>query len=376
MPISPRFADRVRDLTGSPIREILSSATRPGMVSFAGGLPAPETFPSFAGVRLPAPTLQYGPTEGEAALREKVAAYLAGLGLRCPKERVLILAGSQQGIDFAAKLFAQKGTPVAVPSPAYLAALQVFRFFGARFQPFNEADPSFGRPRPSLLYCNPTFQNPTGKCWSLEERRRVAAACEASGVVLFEDDPYREIAFGPCERRPVCSFLKKGSWIYQGSFSKTLCPGLRIGFLASSEDLALHLNRLKQSADLHTNRVGQHLVLSQWGHAAWEKRRVRLVDFYRRRRDEFSSALRETFGRIAAWEEPQGGLFYWLRLRRPVDTRVFFQEALGRKVAFMPGEYFFPEARPKKGFFRLNYSHARRSDARRGLKILAKLMGS
>src|SRR5690606_16750678 len=165
----PRYSRRVADLHASPIRDMLSVIDRPGMISFAGGLPAVESFPRLSAHELPAASLQYGASEGDGFLREQVAKELCALGLDCVTEQVIILSGSQQGLDLVAKLFIDAGTEVAVESPTYLAALQVFRFFGARFLPFSAGQPQEitpGKRRPAFVYAIPTFQNPSGHCYS------------------------------------------------------------------------------------------------------------------------------------------------------------------------------------------------------------------
>src|SRR5512137_2985435 len=176
-----QFSARLADLHASPIREILSVVDRPGMISFAGGLPAVDSFPQFSLDAMPQPMLQYGPSEGEWELRQRVAEDLQARGMRCRAEQMLILSGSQQGIDLVAKLFIDPGTPAAVESPTYLAALQVFRFFGARFLPFDvEAlDARFWRrEKPAFAYAIPTFQNPSGRCLDVRQRDALAAACD------------------------------------------------------------------------------------------------------------------------------------------------------------------------------------------------------
>ncbi len=379
-PPAPRLSRRTASLEASPIREILQVIDRPGMVSFAGGLPAPETFPALEVGAIPRGWLQYGPTEGEPALRERIAAELRPLGLRCAAEQVLVLSGSQQGIDLVAKLFVDSGTPVAVESPTYLAALQAFRFFGARFVPLDplawqaRAAARGRRGLPALAYSLPTFQNPTGRCYSRAERDALAQACDEHGVTLFEDDPYRDLAYEQCDRSPVCGRLRRASWIYQGSFSKSLAPGLRLGFLLASPDLIGPLARLKQAADLHSSRISQWLVLGELCGAAWADRLARLVAVYRRKRDAFDGALRRHLGSLATWQSPAGGLFFWLTLQRELDTRALLPEAIERGVAFMPGEPFFPESPQRRGAVRLNFSHADEAQAERGLATLAELL--
>jgi DNA-binding transcriptional MocR family regulator len=382
MDTSPHFADirfstRTRDLHASPIREILAVVNRPGMISFAGGLPAVDSFPHFDLAGMPQSMLQYGPSEGEWELRQRVATDMNARGLECAAEQVLILSGSQQGIDMVAKLFVDPGTTVAVESPTYLAALQVFRFFGARFSPFDAAmldAKAWQRERPAFAYAIPTFQNPSGRCLDARQRDALAAACDGSNTALFEDDPYRDLVYDACERTPVCARLRNVPWIYQGSFSKSLAPGLRLGYLVASPELLPFLTRLKQAADLHSNRISQWLVLQQLNDTACERRLTGLAGRYRQRRDAFEAALRRHFADIATWQTPPGGLFFWLTLNRCIDTRLLLPKAIAAGVAFMPGEPFFPMETAGCGQLRLNFSHADEEQADSGLSKLAELL--
>ncbi len=374
---TPRFSARTSDLHSSPIREILSVIDRPGMISFAGGLPAVDSFPQFSLDAMPQHTLQYGPSEGEWELRQRVAEELRGRGLQCATEQVLILSGSQQGIDLVAKLFIDPGTAVAVESPTYLAALQVFRFFGARFVAYNAEAldaQALLREKPAFAYAIPTFQNPSGRCLDASQRAALADACDAAHLPLFEDDPYRDLVYDPCERIPVCTRLRRAPWIYQGSFSKNMAPGLRLGYLAASPQLLPFLTRLKQAADLHSNRVSQWLVLQQLDDPARNEHLETLVERYRQRRDSFEAALHRHFGDIASWQAPPGGLFFWLTLNRRIDTRRLLPKAIEAGVAFIPGEPFLPMEVDNCGQLRLNFSHASEAQADSGLKKLAALV--
>lgn len=370
-----RLSTRTGDLHASPVREMLNVSQRPGMISFAGGLPAPETF---AGLDLPPPPrdlLQYGPTEGDPDIRARIAKDLAALGLPGDPDRVMLLSGSQQGIDLAAKLVVDPGVTVAVESPAYLAALQVFRFFGASFSILDAAEPGAGwdeRP-PAMAYVVPTFQNPTGRCWTLAERAALAAACEKHGAVLFEDDPYRDLVYEDCERRPAASFMTTGSWIYQGSFSKTVAPGLRLGFLTASEDLFPLLVRLKQASDLHTNRLSQWMVLQYLNDPGRDARMVEVAGLYRERRDRFDAALRRHLGNLASWTSPPGGLFFWVTINAPITPQALLEKALERGVLFTPGSHFLAEGGESQAI-RLNFSLAGEAEAERGLAIIGELL--
>ncbi len=253
----------------------------------------------------------------------------------------------------------------------------MFRYFGARFvtlDPLRPAALGSNAPSPAFVYTIPTFQNPTGRCYAAAERDALARACDDTGITLFEDDPYRDLVYDPCERTPVCARVERASWIYQGSFSKSLAPGMRLGFLAASPDLMQPLVRLKQAADLHSSRVSQWLVLQQLTDPARGERMRRLVATYRAKRDAFAARLERHLGDLATWELPPGGLFFWLALKRPLDTRSLLPQAIERGVAFMPGEPFFPGAAPPGGMLRLNFSHASADEADAGLAILAELL--
>ena len=378
MPSLARLSKRLVDLEASPIREILAVVAQPGMVSFAGGLPAAETFPAFRLDELPAEVWQYGASEGDRALRERVAVELAARDLPVSAEQVLILSGSQQGIDLLAKLCIDRDTTVAVESPTYLAALQVFRFFGARFVEYTARDSqAVVNARPALTYVNPTFQNPTGDCYDETQRRALALACVRGDSLLFEDDPYRDLAYDDPAPRPICAELIGGEapWVYQGSFSKSLAPGLRLGYLVCAPALMPLLTRIKQAADLHSNRPGQALALQVLNNPERTARLAALVHFYRARRDAFDALLHTHLGALAQWRLPAGGLFFWLELARRVDTRSLLASALARQVAFMPGEPFFADATRPRGSLRLNFSHATPDAAARGLAVLADVIG-
>lgn len=370
-----QLSKRTERLAPSPIREILKSANQPGMISFAGGLPSAASFPNVTLDSVPRNVLQYGATEGEQRLRDMIAVDLQARGLEVSSEQVLILSGSQQGLDLVAKLCVDQGTKVAVEAPTYLAALQVFSLFGAEYVSYeagnfchlNETE------SPALLYTIPTFQNPTGHCYTLLQRRTLAQRAEQLGCVLFEDDPYRDLVYNDCERTPVCAFVKHTSWIYQSSFSKTFAPGLRLGYLVCSEDLYDRLVWLKQAADLHSNRLSQLLVLNMLSNK--DDRLQQLVQRYRAKRDQFQQLLQEIFTQFATWPVPAGGLFFWLKLKDQIDVDVdaLLMRSIAKNVLFMPGTHFFAEP-PHGCYLRLNFSHATTEQMELGLNVLARLM--
>lgn len=375
------FSERISRLNSSLVRDILAATQRPGMISFAGGLPAPDELPLPEWNGIPAAAAQYGPSEGEPALREAIAAHARTLGIDCDASNVLVVSGSQQGIDLVAKLFIDPGTPMVTEAPTYLAALQAFELFGARCHGVAlgpdgiDADQLRAAARSTgarLAYLIPTFQNPSGTCYSADTRAEVARVADDSDLVVFEDDPYRELVYGSVDRTPICAHLKTASWIYQSSFSKSFMPGIRVGYLIASSDLMPHLVRLKQAADLHTNRMGQWLAYHHLVDGELETRLEGLRAAYRTKLNAMDATLEEHFGDHAQWTTPQGGLFFWLRLKEAIDTRPLLPGMLDRGVAFMPGEVFFPATAPAIGYMRLNFSHASPEQMSTGLALLGQ----
>ena len=352
-------------------------------MSFAGGLPAEAMLPKVEWADMPLSLGQYGMSEGEPALREALAAEARALGLACEASQVLVVSGSQQTLDLAAKLFIDKGTEILLEAPTYLAALQIFQLFGADCLTVQqEADgPNLAQlrtrleqHRPAFIYLIPTFQNPSAVRYSEAKRAAVAALLDEFGVTLIEDEPYRELTFDGGSAKPIAARLKTSSWIYTGTVSKTLLPGLRVGYLIASPDLFPHLLKLKQSADLHTNRIGQWQALQWIGSEKYQQHLSELRGFYRERRDGFQAALQMHFADLADWDVPQGGLFFWLTLKQPLDTRTLLNQALANDVAFMPGEPFFPDPDNHHGHLRLNFSHIDPARLDEGLKRLAAVV--
>jgi DNA-binding transcriptional MocR family regulator len=377
------FSERVSRLKSSLIREILAAAQRPQVMSFAGGLPAEAMLPQVDWQAMPVSMGQYGMSEGEPQLREALAAQARALGVPCEASQVLVVSGSQQTLDLAAKLYIDKGSEILLEAPTYLAALQIFQLFGADCLtvPLEADGPDLAQlrvrleqHRPAFIYLIPTFQNPSAVRYSEAKRDAVAALLDEFGVTLIEDEPYRELTFDDGNAAPIVGRLRKASWIYTGTVSKTLLPGLRVGYLIASPDLFPHLLRLKQSADLHTNRVGQWQALQWIGSEKYRQHLSELRDFYRGRRDDFQAALQRHFGDLADWQVPQGGLFFWLALKQPLDTRTLLQAALEQDVAFMPGEPFFSEPDRNPGHLRLNFSHIDPARLDEGLKRLATVI--
>jgi 2-aminoadipate transaminase len=375
------FAARIDRLTSSLVRDILAAASKPGVISFAGGLPASEALfrPSQEVLnQLPDDIWQYGQTEGEPVLREQVAIRARQLGIACSAEQVLIVNGSQQGIDLVSKLMVDEGSRVLTESPTYLAALQVFRLFGAEFvaAPQDEQGiipEALAQLDARLAYLVPTFQNPTGRCYSTERRKALARAFDRHSMVVFEDDPYRDLSFDGTAPAPIVSHLEKALWVYQGSFSKTLAPGLRLGYLIVHPELVQPLTRLKQAADLHSNRLSQAIVAQVLIDGSLDQHVASVLPLYRQKRDAMHASLQRHVGDKARWDVPVGGLFFWLELTEAQDTMLLMEKALAAGLAIMPGAAFDPE--PKTAAtLRLNFSHSSLAQIEQGVRLLAGLL--
>lgn len=376
------YSERINRLQGSLVREILAVANQPDMISFAGGLPAPEAMPKLDFTGMPDSLSQYGPSEGEKWLREAVAAEMSKNGVPVTAEQILILTGSQQGLDLSAKLFVDEDTPVLVEAPTFLAAVQCFSLYGARFVEvpltahgidLDALEHKVKTERPRFAYLIPTFQNPSGVCYDEAARQRVADLFDEYNVVLLEDEPYRELVYDKCDRAPICSRMKKTPWIHFGTFSKTAIPGLRVAYLACHPELMPHLYKLKQAADLHTNRQGQWAMHKLLTSAEYPAHIARLREFYHGKRDLMTAALDKHFHDLADWTVPPGGLFFWLKLKANIDSYDLLQPALDRKVAFMPGKPFYAVPRVSNEI-RLNFSHASPEKIEEGVKTLADVV--
>lgn len=389
------YARRARALRPSAVREILKVTAQPDVISFAGGLPAPELFPVDA-VRAAADAvlaadgraaLQYGVTEGHPALREWIAAHLAGtVGLRARPEELLVTHGSQQGLDLVARVLLDPGDVVLTENPAYLGALQIFQAYEA--EPVGLACDAQGLVpaalrewleraprRPKLLYLIPNYQNPTGVRLPAARRAEIAAIAARHGVPILEDDPYGRLRFGGEESPALCALPEAGPRIYLGSTSKVLAPGLRVAWLHTpDEELRAKLAVAKQAADLHTSSFTQRLVthyVSQPG--VFAAHVARLCEVYGRRRDLMLAALARELPAGITWTKPDGGLFLWATLPEGWNATEIFAEAAAAKVAFVPGDSFWV-GEPRRNTLRLNFSNASEAMIETGVARLGGIL--
>ncbi|MEW1753336.1 PLP-dependent aminotransferase family protein [Streptomyces angustmyceticus] len=355
----PGLAARVARTGSSPVRDILALTARPEVISFAGGLPAPELFDA-AGIAAafqhvlaeePMRALQYSTTEGDPALRAAVAARATARGLPTEADDLLVTTGSQQGLTLLATALLEPGDVVLVEDPCYLAALQIFSFTGARVVPVPTDDEGLdpaaldeitARERPKLLYLVPTFQNPTGRTLSAERRAAVAEVAARRGLWIAEDDPYGELRF---EGEPVpwvASFPgAEDRTALLGSFSKVMAPGLRLGSLRAPAALRRACVIAKQAADLHTSTVDQAAAARYLAAADLDAHLRRVRDAYRARRDALVDGLPAALPEGSRWNRPAGGMFVWATLPEGYDATALLPEVVRHDVAYVPGAPFF-----------------------------------
>ena len=352
---TPPLAARLRGVKSSPVREILALTERPGVISFAGGLPAPELFDA-AGTRAafaaaledPGRTLQYSTTEGDPALRATVAARLTARGLPTTAGELLITSGSQQALTLAATVLLEPGDVVLVEEPSYLAALQAFKLAGATVVPVpcddDGLDPDAAaavaeRHRARLLYTIPTFQNPTGRTLPLDRREALVALARRAGFWLLEDDPYGELRYRGAGLPALAALDDRV--LSLSTLSKIAAPGLRIGWVRAPESLRAPLTIAKQAADLHSSTIDQ-AAAARWLEAVdLDARVAELRRAYGPRRDALIDGLRDALPPGSTHNRPDGGMFVWARLPDGWNAAALLDRALERDVAFVPGYPFF-----------------------------------
>ncbi len=405
-----RYALRTKTITSSAIRELLKVTQRPGMISFGGGLPAPDVFPvqrfQEACFKVlteqAASALQYGETEGYRPLRELIANNIARYGIKAKVENVLITSGSQQALDLIGKLFINAGDRVLVEAPTYLGALQAFNVYGAEYVsvPIDENGLRTDqlekplRSGPKFMYVLPNFQNPAGTTLSEGRRHELVMLSERYGILIVEDDPYGQLRYEG-DHLPSLVVLDRqnlrrdngysiGNVIYLSTFSKTLAPGLRLGWIVAPPEVISKLTQLKQGADLHTSTFTQ-FVAYEVARDGFLDKHVKLIrQIYRERRDVMLQALEEFFPPAVTWTHPQGGLFLWVTLPEGVDMPAIFKAALEQNVAFVAGDSFYANSNDGRGndgregsrHMRLNFSNAAPEQIREGIQRLAAAVKS
>jgi len=395
-----RYAQRTKGLKSSAIRELLKFTQRPEVISFAGGLPAPEVFPAERFQEAcqkvlqekPHLALQYGATEGYEPLREMVARHIARYGIKAKSENVLITSGSQQALDLIGKLLINPGDRVLVEAPTYLGALQAFNVYGADYVSVPSDDDGLRsdlledplRSGPKFMYVLPNFQNPGGTTLSEGRRHELVLLADKYGIPIVEDDPYGQLRYEGEHLTPLVVLDREnlrrdqgysiGNVLYLSTFSKTLAPGLRLGWIVAPPDVIAKLVQLKQGADLHSSTFVQ-MVAYEVARDNFLDEHVKIIrSVYRERRDVMLDALSRYFPPEVTWTKPMGGLFLWVTLPAGADADKLFEAAIRENVAFVPGDCFYaPNGHSDEGrrHMRLNFSAAAPDQIREGIRRLS-----
>ncbi len=391
------FAKGAQQAEGSIVREILKVTARPEVISLAGGLPAPELFPTEALARAAArvfardgaPALQYSTTEGHPPLREWIAGQFTKRGAPTTADEVVVTAGSQQALDLAARLFLEPGALAAVEEPGYLAAIQAFRLTGTDLAgvpvdggglDLDALDALCRRRRVRLVYTVSEFQNPTGVTLANDRRARLVELADRHGFVVLDDNPYGALryegAFPPAiaagRTAGQTALEGPGRVVSLGSFSKVLAPGLRLGFVMAARPIIEKFIFVKQAADLHTTSLGQRVAADFLEREDLEAHLARLRGEYATRRDALLAGLPDALPVGSTWTHPDGGMFVWVTLPPGWDAMALFRAAVAAAVAFVPGSPFYiDQSRPEASrTLRLNFSNAGAERIDEGLRRL------
>lgn len=387
-----KYAKRMINLKESEIREILKVTENPEVISFAGGLPAPELFPIEKIIEVSRivleesgkKALQYTTTEGYMPLRGWIADRMnTRLGTSLDNDNILITHGSQQALDLSGKVFLDTGDVVLCESPTYLAAITALRAYGCEFIEVPTDDNGMKMDalekildttkNVKVIYVIPDFQNPTGRTWSLERRQQLAKISMKYGVIVLEDNPYGELRFEGETLPSVQSFDKYGHILCTGTFSKTFCPGYRIGWIAGDKEIIRKYVLAKQGTDLQCNTIAQMEIAKYLELYDIDEHIAKICKVYKKRRDLAIQTMEQKFPQEATFTKPQGGLFVWVELPANINARDVLGKSLEKNVAFVPGGSFFPNG-GKENTFRVNFSNMPEERIIEGLKRLGETL--
>jgi 2-aminoadipate transaminase len=394
-----RYAHRMQRMGSSVIRELLKLTEQPDIISFAGGLPAPEVFPvkefqqacNAVLEKDGAQALQYSTTEGYRPLREMIARHNARYSVQIAADNILITSGSQQALDFIGRLFINRGDYIVVESPTYLGALQAWNAYGAQYisvpmdkdgMIVDELESAL-RKGPKFIYVLPNFQNPSGCTLSLERRKKLVDLADKYGVPIIEDDPYGQLRYDGDHIPSVVSIDSdfrgpngghySGNVIYLSTFSKILAPGLRLAWVIAPPEVIRRLVMAKQAADLHTASFNQY-VAYEVGKGGFLDEHVKVIRAtYKERRDVMLEMMDEMFPPEVSWTHPLGGMFLWGIMPENLDAAEVLKTAIERKVAFVPGGSFHANG-GGVNTMRINFSYSAPDNIREGITRMGKLL--
>ncbi|MGN0746438.1 MAG: PLP-dependent aminotransferase family protein [Aristaeellaceae bacterium] len=387
---SLRFASRFDGVTGSAIREIFKMIAKPGMISFAGGNPALSALPDKVVADIAADVmqrdgkaiLQYGATEGYAPFLESLKQYVHEQ-LGCDIPAVLPVTGSTQAMDLLCKALINPGDVILVENPSFLGNLQCMKLYQATLVPVesdgegiivDRLEEAIRRYKPRMLYTIPTFQNPTGKTLAADRRAPIAALAARYGMVVAEDDPYRDLRYAGTPCPSIKSFDKEGWVVFLGSFSKIISPGLRVGFMAGDPRILRKCTIGKQSSDVHTANLNQAIVDQFLRRNLLPEHIASICASYRAQLDAMLEEL-AAFPEGTRYTRPEGGLFIWAELPSGIDAQALLEKAVARHVAYVPGTHFFADG-GHENTLRLNFSNSTIGQIRTGMAVLRELIAA
>ncbi len=385
-----KFAKRMEGMQASEIRELLKLTAKPDIISFAGGLPAPELFPVEEIAKVShdlvlkegRQLLQYATTEGRPSLRAKIAKRMADkYNTVVDPDDILITTGSQQCLDFVGKLFLDPGDVVLCESPSYLGALNAFNAYQPKFVEVptdnggllpEELDKILETtPNCKFIYVIPDFQNPTGRTWSMERRKAFMEVVNKHNLPVVEDNPYGELRYEGEILPSLKSLDTKGLVMFLGTFSKIFCPGLRLGWVACEHELLTQFVKIKQSADLHTSNFDQGVADAYMDAYDLDAHVKEIVALYKHRRDLILESMEKYLPAGTEWTHPEGGLFLWLTFPEGVSARKVFAKCIEMKVAGVIGDAFYPNQKTDRSM-RINYSNMPDDRIVEGIQRMAK----
>lgn len=386
------FADRVKDLHGSAIRAAFKAIARPGMISFAGGMPSPDIYPKKELAKIASDillnngntALQYGITEGYAPLLEQIKKRLSNINIDTKNNQIITTAGGQQGIELTAKSLLNEGDGVICENPSFVGALNAFRSYNAKLYGVDMDEDGMNMEKleetlkahsnVKFIYTIPTFQNPTGRTMSFEKRKQILELAKKYNVFILEDNPYGELRFAGEDVPTIKSLDKDGNVIYCGSFSKIIAPGMRVGFLCAIPELVEKIVVCKQVSDVHTNVLNQMIISEYLNKYDIEAHIKKSANLSGKKCALMKECINKYFPQNVTSTSPEGGIFLWCDMHNDSDGALIASKALDKMVAIVAGAGAMPDTSVKTCTFRLNYSMASDENIEKGIKALGEVL--